>query len=241
MSLASTVKCTKEIVTFLTDHSPESWLSSSNLSRWNKEVAQISIQENLPLFTNQFDSYGIMADESTKGEKKIFLVCISYWNDKKQQPMLIILSMKDLDRCTASIVSSSVGETINKHSLDLTKCQYWLTDNMAYMSGSKGEAVVEFNKLYSANAIRILCRLYVLHIASITFDNTTFGKINSPSGLSLHPHPFNVLNLAYHLYCGYNESNKDNPLNMKTKTINELYMTLMNYNLKRYQKPISSR
>jgi len=53
------------------------------LSRWNKEVAQILIQENLPLFTNQFDSYGIMADESTRGEKKIFLVCISYWNDKK--------------------------------------------------------------------------------------------------------------------------------------------------------------
>ncbi len=84
MSLASTVKCTKEMVTFLTDHSPESWLSSSNLSWWNKKVAQILIQENLPLFTNQFDSYGIMADESTRGEKKIFLVCISYWNDKKQ-------------------------------------------------------------------------------------------------------------------------------------------------------------
>ena len=84
MSLASTVKYTKEMVTFLTDHSPELWLSSSNLSRWNKEVAQILIQENLPLFTNQFDSYGIIADESTRGEKKIFLVCISYWNDKKQ-------------------------------------------------------------------------------------------------------------------------------------------------------------
>jgi len=48
------------------------------LSRWNKEVAQISIQENLPLFTNQFDSYDIMADESTREEKKIFLVCISF-------------------------------------------------------------------------------------------------------------------------------------------------------------------
>ncbi|CAI2195196.1 14020_t:CDS:2, partial [Funneliformis geosporum] len=196
MSLASTVKCTKEMVTFLTGDSPESWLSSSNLSRWNTEVAQISIQENLPEFTNKFDSYGIMADESTRGEKKIFLICISYWSDKKQQPMLTILSMKDLDRCSASIVSSTT---------------------------------------------RIPCGLHVLHIASVTFDNITFGKINSPSGLSLHPHPFNVLNLAYHLHCGYNESNKDNPLNMKTKTINELYMTLMNYNLKRYQKPISSR
>src|SRR6266540_6541948 len=154
--------------------------------------------------------------------------------------MLTILSMKDLDYCTASIVSSSIRETINKHLLDLTKCQYWLTDNMAYMSGSKGEAVIEFNKLYFANAIQIPCGLHVLHIASVTFENTTFEKINSPSGLSLHPHPFNVLNLAYHLHCGYNESNKDNPLNMKMKIINKLYMTLMNYNLKRYQKPISS-
>jgi len=108
------------------------------------------------------------------------------------------------------------------------------------MSGSKGGAVIEFNKLYSANAIRIPCGLHVLHIASVTFENITFGKINSPSGFSLHPHPFNILNLAYHLHCEYNESNKDNSLNMKMKTINELYMTLMNYNLKRYQKPISS-
>ena len=149
--------------------------------------------------------------------------------------------MKDLDHCTASIVSFSVRETINKYSLDPAKCQYWLTDNMTYMSESKGRAVIEFNKLYSANTIQIPCRLHILHIASVTFENITFGKINSPSGLSLHPHPFNVLNLAYHLHCGYNESNKDNPLNMKMKTINELYMTLMNYNLKRYQKPISSR
>ncbi len=109
------------------------------------------------------------------------------------------------------------------------------------MSGSKGGAVIEFNKLYFANAIWIPYGLYILHIALVTFDNITFGKINSPSRLSLHLHPFNVLNLAYHLHCEYNESNKDNLLNMKTKTINELYMTLMNYDLKKYQKPISNR
>ncbi len=38
--------------------------------------------------------------------------------------MLTILSMKDLDHCTASIVSSSVRKTINKHLLDPAKCQY---------------------------------------------------------------------------------------------------------------------
>jgi len=83
--------------------------------------------------------------------------------------------------------------------------------------------------------------LHILHIASIIFDNTIFGKINSPSGLSLHPHPFNVINLAYYFHCGYNESNKDNSLNMKTETISKLYKTLIDYDLKRYQKSISSR
>ena len=83
--------------------------------------------------------------------------------------------------------------------------------------------------------------MHILHIASITFDNITFEKINLTSELSLHSHLFNILNLAYHLHCGYNKSNKDNPLNIKTKTINKLYMALMNYDLKKYQKPISNR
>src|ERR1043165_3633364 len=102
------------------------------------------------------------------------------------------------------------------------------------MSGLKAGAVVEFNKQCSAKAMQISCGLHVLHIASVTFDNITFRKINSPSRLSLHPHSFNVINLAYYLHCGHNESNKDNPLNMKTETISKLYKTLMDYNLKRY-------
>jgi len=67
--------------------------------------------------------------------------------------MLTIFSIKDLNYCTASTVSSSIEETINKHLLDSAKCQYWLTDNTAYMFESKGETVIKFNKLYSANAI----------------------------------------------------------------------------------------
>ncbi|CAG8770644.1 14064_t:CDS:2, partial [Ambispora leptoticha] len=59
--------------------------------------------------------------------------------------------------------------------------------------------------------------------------------------ICLEPHPFNVLNLAYYLHCGYNESDKDNPLNMKAEKISELYKALLNYDLKRYQKPISTR
>ncbi len=108
------------------------------------------------------------------------------------------------------------------------------------MSKLKDEAVIKFNKLYSVNTIRIPCGLYVLHIASITFDNTTFEKTNLSSEFSLYSHPFNILNLAYYLHCEYSKSNKNNPLKMKIEIINELYKILINYNFKKYQKSISN-
>ncbi|CAG8547519.1 8062_t:CDS:2 [Dentiscutata erythropus] len=91
VSIASTVQYTKKIVAFLTGYSPQLWLSASTLSRWTKEVAQISIQDNLPQFSSRFSSY---------------------------EPMLTILNMKDLDQCSALTVSSSVGEAIIKNSLN---------------------------------------------------------------------------------------------------------------------------
>ncbi|CAG8803606.1 43845_t:CDS:2, partial [Gigaspora margarita] len=66
ISMRSTIQCVKQIVLFLTGSTSDSWLSISTLSKWTKEVAQISVQENLPQFSNQFSSYGIMADESTR-------------------------------------------------------------------------------------------------------------------------------------------------------------------------------
>lgn len=240
-SLSSTVQCTKEFFTFLTGDSPDTWISTSTLSRWNKEVAGITVTDNLPGTTSQFSSYGIMADESTRGDKKIFLVCVSHWNVVKEEPILTILSMKDLDRCNSATVSTSVLEATRSFNLNPNHCLYWLTDNTSYMSGSKGGAVVNFNQRCGISAIRIPCGLHVVHIAATTFDNAVFGKISSPSGLSLNPHPFNVINLAYHLHNGYNESNKDNPLNMKNETISKMYKALLNVDLKKYQKPITSR
>ncbi|CAG8515974.1 23961_t:CDS:2 [Cetraspora pellucida] len=179
-------------------------------------------------------------DKSTRGEKKIFLVYIAYWNENKQEPMLTILNMKDLDHCLASTVSLSVGEAISKNLLNPAQCQYWLTDNTAYMSGSTAGAVIKFNQQYSAKAAWIPCGLYALHIASVHFNDVAFGKINSLTGICLKPHLSNVLNLAYYLHCRYNKLDKDNPLNMKTKKISKLYKALLNYNLKQYQKPIST-
>ncbi|CAJ0919450.1 20675_t:CDS:2 [Entrophospora sp. SA101] len=59
MSLSSTVQCTKEIFAFLTGQSPESWLSHRTLARWNKEVAQVVIHDNLPNKDCRFFSYEI--------------------------------------------------------------------------------------------------------------------------------------------------------------------------------------
>jgi hypothetical protein len=204
-------------------------------------VAELAITENLPNSTSTFASYGILADESTRGDKKIFLVCAAHWNTIKDEPILTILCMKDLDCCTSTNVSTTVLETIRSFNLNTSHCLYWLTDNTSYMSGSKNGAVVNFNQRSGANANRIPCGLHAVHIAATAFDNTTFGKINSPSGLSLNPHPFNVINLAYHLHSGYNESDKDNPLNMKNETIKKLYKTLLNVDFNKYQKPITSR
>ncbi|CAG8836575.1 4903_t:CDS:2, partial [Racocetra persica] len=204
-SISLMIQYTKEIITFLT------------------EVAEISIQDNIPQFLNRFSSYEILADKSTRGEKNIFLVCIFYWNENKQDPMLTILNMKDLDYCLASTVSLSVGEAISKNLLNSAQCQYWLTDNIAYMSESTTGAIVKFNQQYSAKATQIPCGLHVLHIASVHFNDTTFGKTKSLSGICLEPHPFNILNLAYYFHCRYNESDKDNLLNMKAEKISELY------------------
>ncbi|CAJ0823360.1 17204_t:CDS:2 [Entrophospora sp. SA101] len=43
----------------------------STLSKWNQDVARITVSENLPGTTSQFSSYGIVADESTRGSGSV--------------------------------------------------------------------------------------------------------------------------------------------------------------------------
>ncbi len=148
--------------------------------------------------------------------------------------------MKDLDSCISSNVSNSILEIIKSFNLDSKNCLYWLTDNITYMSGSKVEVVVNFNKKFNGNTIRIPYSLHIIHITATTFNNITFDKINSLSGLFLNFHSFNIINLAYHLYNGYNKSNKNNSLNIKNETINKLYKVLLDIDFNKYQKPITS-
>ncbi|CAB5375556.1 unnamed protein product [Rhizophagus irregularis] len=45
-SVNSTVESTKAVFEFLTGEMPTKWISPSTLTKWNKEVAQINLQEN---------------------------------------------------------------------------------------------------------------------------------------------------------------------------------------------------
>jgi len=65
-----------------------------------------------------------MADESTRGEKKVFLVCFAYWNNKKEEPMLTLATMTDINRCTGTEVANAVLKTCTDYKFDPIKCNY---------------------------------------------------------------------------------------------------------------------
>jgi len=65
MSLSSTAQCTKEVFTFLTGHSPDTWVSKSTLSRWNKEVAELQ-NSQLLLHLLRMESWQMKAQEETR-------------------------------------------------------------------------------------------------------------------------------------------------------------------------------
>ncbi|CAG8772641.1 2964_t:CDS:2, partial [Dentiscutata erythropus] len=152
ISLLATIECAKAIAIFFTGEIPKHWLSTETLSRWNKEVARISLNQNRPENPNlPAYSYGVMADKSTRGDKKVFLVCFAYWNEHNQL-MITLAKMIDLNKCSGAIIAKTVKETCEENKLDPALCGFWLTDNTAYMSGNKLGAIVEFNLQANASS-----------------------------------------------------------------------------------------
>ncbi|CAG8771027.1 4561_t:CDS:1, partial [Rhizophagus irregularis] len=84
------------------------------------------------------------------------------------------------------------------------------------MSAEKEGAIICFNTIAAADFFHIPYRLHVVQIILMNFKNIAFGKLDSLSGLLLKEHPYNLINLAFYLHDGYNESDKDNSLNIKT-------------------------
>ncbi|CAG8849594.1 23628_t:CDS:1, partial [Racocetra persica] len=156
-----------------------------------------------------FFGYGVMVDESTRGETKVLIICISYWNHIKEKPTITIVKVKDLINCNSETVSTAVLEACQQNGIDPQKCHFWLMDNTAYMSSEVNGVVAKFNSLAASKSFQIPCGLYAIHIALTHFENTAFGKLDSVKGLSLKKHPYNLLSLAFYLHDRYNISDKD--------------------------------
>ncbi|GBB89377.1 hypothetical protein RclHR1_16030006 [Rhizophagus clarus] len=210
ISMRSTVECTKLIYEFLTEESPQNCLSTSTLHTWHKDVSQIYINNHISQIANA-PVFGIMVDESTRGEIKNFVLCYQVWDEKEQMPIVTMSCLKDIPKCNSETVSNIVIQSIQEDGLDITKCILWVTDNTAYMSSDKNGAVSLFNKKTGTSTFRIGCGLHIIQIIFNHFEQEAFGKIST--GFSRKLHPYNLLYLAWNLHDGYNSSDKDKPLN----------------------------
>ncbi|RIB12802.1 hypothetical protein C2G38_1785321 [Gigaspora rosea] len=242
MSFRSAVECTKAVVEWLIDEEPDQRFSRKTLIGWHKDVAAIyTINQCNIIEKGQFFAYGIMADESKRGNSKIFIICFSYWNSNTNCPCVTMLEMKDLSHCNGSTIASVVIETCINCKLDPKKCITWTTDNTAYMSGYKGGAIKLFNNRTQSESFRISCGMHSAHIMMTHFENTAFGKLNVDVGFSTQKHPFNLLYLIWHLHNGYDESKKENPMNMKASYISDMYKKLTGLQYTKFQKPLRQR
>lgn len=242
MSYRSVTECSKKVIEWLIGEEPDKWFSTSTLVGWHKDVAAIHVNQNcLEATKSKFSAYGIMADESTRGDQKIFIICFMFWNYIANSPNIVLLELEDLKECNGQSVAHSVTNACKKYNIDPQLCLTWMTDNTAYMSGKQGGAVVLFNQKNQASSFRISCGLHSVHIMMIHFENAVFGKPTVETGFSNQKHPFNLLYLVWQLHEGYNESNKDNPMNMKSKYIANLYYELLGIRFTKFQKPLRTR
>ncbi|CAG8773428.1 18293_t:CDS:2, partial [Dentiscutata erythropus] len=120
VSLSAATECTNKMITFFTGETLDKKLSIGTLSRWNREISTISLEQNRPRASQLPSySYGVMADESTRGDKKVFLVCFLHWSEQYNKPMATLAKMVDLNRCNGAIVAKTVKETLRLDREDL--------------------------------------------------------------------------------------------------------------------------
>jgi hypothetical protein len=240
MSLHSTVECMKLIYEFLIGEPPQNQLSISTLRTWHQDVSKLHVNAQICQVANA-PVFGIMVDESTRGEIKNFIMCYQFWNQKTQMPTVVMTQLQNIKKCNAETVCDTVIENIKQDGLDITKCTLWTTDNTAYMSGSKGGAITLFNKKTGLNSLRIGCGLHIIQIVLNNFEQAAFGKLSNGTGFSKKPHPYNLLYLAWKLHDGYDSSDRDNPLNINAQIIKNLYDGLLGFHHNKYQLPLRSR
>ncbi|RIB02031.1 hypothetical protein C2G38_2150184 [Gigaspora rosea] len=207
-------------------------LPTSHVSvvRWNQEISEIHINQILNKNNcSTFFTLGIVVDESTRGQQKIFVLCIIFWNSKTNLPDFQLLEMKDLASCTGKSVAQAIYDTFSHFKINFHQCFVCVSDNTNYMSGKSGGAITLFNKISEAKITRIPCGLHVAHIIMNNFEETAFGKLPNISGFSQKEHPANLLYLVWDLHNGYNKSDKDKPMGIRSDYIYKLYEERFQY------------
>ncbi len=147
MSFRDTIQCTRTFIEFLTNESASLAFSLQSIICWNKEISELKTNEFLHCNNSKFYTLGILADESTRGSAKVFIICFMYWNETKNLPDVSLVEMKDLITCDAKTVAQTIIDTCNKYSIDIRICQTFLSDNTNYMAGKNNGAVKLFAEI----------------------------------------------------------------------------------------------
>lgn len=240
MSLRSTVECMRLFYEFLVGEPPRDWLSSSTLRTWHKNISELQFNEQIYQVKNAL-AFGIMVDESTRGQLKNLILCYQYWDEKNQLPNVIVAQLQNVIKCNANTVSDVIINHIQEYGLDIKKCIVWTTDNTSYMSSDKKGAVALFNKKVNGNSLRIGCGLHIIQIIMNHFEQEAFGTLANTTGFSRKPHLYNLLYLAWKLHDGYDSSDRDKPLNINSQIIRNLYDGLLGFHYNQYQLPLRTR
>ena len=96
MSFCDILQCIRIFIESLTNEPASSIFSLQSVICWNKEISELMVDEFLHCNNSEFYSFGILADESTRGSTKVFVICFMYWNEKKNLPDVSLVKMKDL-------------------------------------------------------------------------------------------------------------------------------------------------
>ncbi|CAG8671066.1 16186_t:CDS:2, partial [Racocetra persica] len=128
-------------------------IGQTSIHATNNEIAAITSNQNSPKETSsRFFGYGIMADKSMWGEKKVLIICFSYWNNIKEKPIITIAKVTDITHCNAETISTTVYEMCKQKGIDPQICYFWLTDNTAYISSEANSAIAKFNLLVASKS-----------------------------------------------------------------------------------------
>ena len=136
ISLRSTAECMRLIYEFLIGEPPQNLLATSTLRTWHQDISKLHVDTQIYQAITA-SSFGILVDESTRGETKNFVLCYQYWNHKDQAPVVTVAHFEDIPNCNADTVSDTAINYIQQDGLDFAKGALWVTDNTAYMSGEK--------------------------------------------------------------------------------------------------------